>query len=192
MLDTEGWLCVRLEDGTFESVNQYQYTSRAIPGGEPTCLDEEMNVFICVPPGTESGATTELTLVVRPRNNPSAVQRCVTTYRVVYPGITPVDPPHTPSRFALHAAFPNPFNPSTEITFELPGDASLQHVTSLQIFDVHGQFVRTLVDGVRGAGRHTVDWDGRDEMGRRASAGVYVYVLEAAGQRASEKMVMLK
>ncbi|MEZ4387822.1 MAG: VWA domain-containing protein [Candidatus Krumholzibacteriia bacterium] len=192
MQDGEGWLCVRLDDGTFESVGQYQYTSGAIPGGEPTCLDDEMNVFVCVPPGATTGQTTELTLVVRPQNNPAAVRRCVTVYRVVNPGLTPVDPPHTPSRFALHAAFPNPFNPSTEISFELPGDAGQQHVTVLQIFDVRGTLVRTLVDGVRGPGRHTVAWDGRDETGRRASAGVYVYVLEAAGQRASEKMVMLK
>ena len=81
------------------------------------------------------------------------------------------------------ACFPNPFNPATEIRFALP-EAS--HVT-IDIYNVMGQKVTTLVDEHRDAGRHTVRWDGS-----YAASGVYFYRIEAGSFVESRKMILLK
>lgn len=83
---------------------------------------------------------------------------------------------------------PNPFNPSTTISFELPSPA---HAV-LEIFDVHGRIVRTLADKTFPAGHHSVEWDGRNANGRAAGSGVYFYRLRAAGRSEAKKMVILK
>ena len=76
-------------------------------------------------------------------------------------------PPH-PAAPRLHGA-PNPFREGTTLTIELvrPGAATLR------IHDAGGRLVRTLADGPRGAGRHSIRWDGRDAAGRPVAAGVY-------------------
>ncbi|MDZ7338423.1 MAG: carboxypeptidase regulatory-like domain-containing protein [candidate division KSB1 bacterium] len=87
-----------------------------------------------------------------------------------------------PQTFALVGAFPNPFNPSTEVRFELPGAAEV----SIIIYNVLGQPVRTVFQGVLEAGRHAVTWDGRDQRGVSLASGVYLCRLEAqtpSGQR---------
>jgi serine protease len=78
---------------------------------------------------------------------------------------------------------PNPFNPMTEIAFNLPGGA---HV-SLKVYDVRGQVVAVLVDRTLGAGIHTELWDGRGHP-----SGVYFYRLEAGAFTETRKMIMLK
>ncbi len=83
---------------------------------------------------------------------------------------------------------PNPFNPSTTIAFTVPRDAEV----SLRVFDVRGRLVRTLVDGVRPAGQHTVDWDGRDDRGAGAASGVYLYQLQVGDETRHRRMLMVK
>jgi beta-glucanase (GH16 family) len=92
-------------------------------------------------------------------------------------------------RFTLHPAFPNPFNPATTIAYDLASPATVR----LAVFDVAGQRVKTLVAGARkGAGRHEVTWNGRDDAGRLAPAGVYFYRLEADGLSSTRRMTLLK
>ena len=93
-----------------------------------------------------------------------------------------------PIAFALHANWPNPFNPETTIAFDLPQAGGV----ALQIFDVLGQSVRTLVAESLPAGRHQLVWNGRDESGARVSSGVYVYRLQAAQQVHARRMLLLK
>jgi hypothetical protein len=92
------------------------------------------------------------------------------------------------STFALGQNAPNPFNPATMISFDLPTRGRV----SLQVFDVQGRFVATLADRVFSAGRHQVNWDGTDEHGQRVASGVYFYRLSTTGQVESRKMVVLK
>lgn len=86
-----------------------------------------------------------------------------------------------PDGFALAQNQPNPFNPSTEIAFTLaaPGDVRLE------IFNSLGRRVRTLVEGQRAAGAHTITWDGRDENGRTVPSGTYLYRLSAGHETLS-------
>ncbi len=94
-----------------------------------------------------------------------------------------------PAAFRLLGAAPNPLNPTTTIVFELPAAATVD----LAIYDAAGRRVRELVAGVRlGPGRHGLAWDGRDDAGRTAPAGVYVYRLRAGPERAGGRMVLVK
>jgi hypothetical protein len=83
---------------------------------------------------------------------------------------------------------PNPFNPRTTITFELEE----LHVARLQVFDLRGRLVRTLVSGELAGGLHHVVWDGRDRWGRSASAGVFFYRLDAGGLTSTGRMTLVK
>jgi hypothetical protein len=97
---------------------------------------------------------------------------------MTYTGGQPVAVPLAPASFALAAPTPNPSRRGgTTLAFALPSAA----VTRLALYDVRGRLVRTLVDGPRPAGPAFVDWDGRDESGRAATAGIYFARLDATG-----------
>jgi len=93
-----------------------------------------------------------------------------------------------PVKFSLHPAFPNPFNPITNIRYDLPEASYID----LRVFDLAGREVRTLVRGFDHAGEKSVVWDAKDNNGRSVSAGVYIYRLETAGQVQSQKLILLK
>lgn len=94
-----------------------------------------------------------------------------------------------PARYALHFNDPNPFNPSTNIRFDVPAPGGL---VRLSIYDIKGRRVRQLVDRHLDAGRHRVVWDGTSDRGGRAPSGVYFSRLEAYDYRASRKMVLVE
>lgn len=93
-----------------------------------------------------------------------------------------------PASMALRQNYPNPFNPSTTISYYLPQNAAVR----LTVYDAAGQAVRTLVNRQQAAGEHPVSWDGRDDAGRAASSGVYLYRLEASSQVVSRKMLLVR
>lgn len=98
-------------------------------------------------------------------------------------GITP-----TPLATSLLQNRPNPFAPVTEIEFTL---ARAGHVR-LEIFDVHGRLVTTLVDETVGADLNRAAWNGEDARGRRVGSGVYFYRLTTRGGTQTRKMVLLR
>ncbi|MBM4116478.1 T9SS type A sorting domain-containing protein [bacterium] len=93
-----------------------------------------------------------------------------------------------PARTALAGAYPNPFNPSTAIRFALAQPERVH----LEVFDLGGRRVRTLVDGPLPAAQHEAIWDGADAVGHRLPSGVYFARLVAGDYRASAKLVLLK
>ena len=93
-----------------------------------------------------------------------------------------------PRAFALHGNMPNPFNPSTTIRFELPQAAGVQ----LEVYDLLGQKIRTLVDASLSAGVHSAVWDGRDGRGQTLGNGVYFYRLQAGEYAQMRRMMLLK
>jgi hypothetical protein len=106
---------------------------------------------------------------------------------VLVAGVTATDP--APGRRVhLSGARPNPFNPSTQILFEIPGS---MHV-SLVIYDVAGRMVRELVDERREAGSHTVRWNGADASGRPVSSGVYYARLSAGNVTQSRPLTLVR
>jgi hypothetical protein len=93
-----------------------------------------------------------------------------------------------PTAFALYANYPNPFNPTTNISFALPVDSKV----SLKLYNVAGQLVRTLVNETMPAGTHTVTWDGNNSNGEKVASGIYFYKLNAGDFSKTMKMVMTK
>jgi len=94
----------------------------------------------------------------------------------------------TPLQYALHANYPNPFNPSTTICYSL---IDAQH-TKLTVFNAIGQTIRTLVNEPQTAGIHTVQWDSRNSLGEQVSSGVYFYRLEAGTYVKTKRMMLIE
>jgi hypothetical protein len=95
-----------------------------------------------------------------------------------------------PTAFALAQNVPNPFNPSTTIRFSIPNRRDAK--VALVIYNTMGQRVRTLVDGTMDSGVHSVVWDGRDGLGRKVGAGVYLLQMEAGDFVEVRKMVLIR
>ena len=92
-----------------------------------------------------------------------------------------------PQGFALGHNYPNPFNPSTVIPYQLPAATYVR----LDVFNVLGQHVATLVDAARPAGFHTAQWDATDAAGQAMAAGVYFYRLTVGGGQQTQRMVLI-
>ena len=95
----------------------------------------------------------------------------------------------TPSTFALHQNIPNPFNPTTTITYDVAAGGA--HV-SIAVYDAAGRLVRMLVAEQQSAGSHGVVWDGRNDAGATVSSGVYFYRMTSGKFTQSRRMVLLK
>ena len=93
-----------------------------------------------------------------------------------------------PAAFRVEQNFPNPFNPQTTIRFALPARAR----TTVNVFDVAGRHVRTLVDEDLDAQVHQVIWAGDDAQGKPVAAGVYFYEVAGGGHRAVGRMALVK
>jgi hypothetical protein len=93
-----------------------------------------------------------------------------------------------PNRFGLKQNYPNPFNPTTEIAFTLDQTADV----NLSIYNMLGQKVRTLTNGSKNAGTHTLQWNGLDEMGQNVSTGIYLYRLTSGSKSITKKMAFMK
>jgi hypothetical protein len=115
------------------------------------------------------------------------------TVRLLYKslGWTPLDVEELeglPKEFALDQNYPNPFNPSTVIRFALPQEEFVR----LDVYDITGSLVKTLVDQTLRAGTMEVTWDGSNRTGAKVASGVYLYRLQAGDFTSIKKMVMLK
>jgi len=91
-------------------------------------------------------------------------------------------------RFVLKDNYPNPFNPLTLISYELPSD----RLVNITIHDMMGKKVKTLVNGLQTAGYKSIKWDATNDRNEPVSAGVYLYTIEAGDYSQTKKMVLLK
>jgi hypothetical protein len=103
-------------------------------------------------------------------------------------GVIGVEEVVTPKMLALHQNSPNPFNPMTTINYEVPAKGDVR----VEVFNVSGQLVRTLVNELKAPGLHSVRWDGTTEAGVAVASGSYYYKVIAGGQELVRKMTLLK
>lgn len=98
------------------------------------------------------------------------------------------DPGTVPRSYGLSQNYPNPFNPETTISYSVKEAGKVK----IKIYNMHGQRVRTLVNGERPIGEYTITWDGKNERGDRVASGTYLYQLEIGDFHSTRKMVILK
>ena len=115
---------------------------------------------------------------------------------VTHPGDPNDSPPVTsidefaeiPNKFELNNNYPNPFNPSTNISFSIAKNSNVR----LDIFNSLGEHVRTLVDQNYESGNYTTIWNARDDFGYKVNSGIYIYRLSANNFVQSRRMVLVK
>jgi flagellar hook assembly protein FlgD len=100
--------------------------------------------------------------------------------------------PILPGSFNLSQNYPNPFNPVTNIQFDIPAHENGGIQVQLNIYNVVGQLIRTLVDETKFPGQYIAQWDGRNETGEKVPSGVYFYTLTANKFKETRKMILLK
>ena len=94
-----------------------------------------------------------------------------------------------PTQFALHQNYPNPFNPSTQILFDVPEGAEL---VRLNIYNILGKKVSTLLNNVMSPGKHKIEWNAKDDEGNPVASGIYFYELSSSSFTARKKMLLIR
>jgi hypothetical protein len=93
-----------------------------------------------------------------------------------------------PLQFFLSENYPNPFNPTTTIEYQIPKKTTV----NIKIYNLMGQEVLTLVNEEKNTGLYSVNWDGKDNYGRMVPSGVYMYQMQAGTFFDVKKMILLK
>ncbi len=97
-------------------------------------------------------------------------------------------PPYIPQQFTLIQNYPNPFNGITTITFESPGRETVE----LRVFNILGQYIKTLYQGRPSVGAHILTWDGTNAQGIHVATGVYFIFLKTSSTITAKKMLYFK
>ncbi|HPV14546.1 MAG TPA: C25 family cysteine peptidase [Candidatus Cloacimonadota bacterium] len=108
--------------------------------------------------------------------------------RLVYEYEIDADDPVACPALSLKPNYPNPFNPSTTISFNLPGNGEVK----LDVFNLKGQRVRRLIDSSLTLGEHSIIFNGLDDHGRPVASGIYLYRLQHDGKTITRKMMLMK
>ncbi len=164
----------------------YAFRGAAIPSDHPFAISTSSSVAT-VPPGTSPASITgNQTLLFTPSTTGTFFYVC--TFHFFFGEITVIDAPTTstgaqasatPSSFAMHPPYPNPFNPSSHISFDLPERSDIQ----LTIVNTLGQEVGTIMQGTYGPGTHRATWNAS------APTGVYYWKLEAASLDSEKRII---
>ncbi|TFG93874.1 MAG: T9SS type A sorting domain-containing protein, partial [Calditrichales bacterium] len=93
-----------------------------------------------------------------------------------------------PTEFGLESVFPNPFNPEATIRYAVPYASQI----TIEIFDILGRKVATVLDQKQSSGWHTVQWNGRNDQHEAVTSGIYIARLKAADQVSTRKMILLR
>ena len=93
-----------------------------------------------------------------------------------------------PTEYALHPAYPNPFNPVTTISYNIPSDGFVD----VTVFDMMGRIVKNLVRSKQSYGYKSIKWNATDNQKQQVPAGVYIYKIEFGKFVANRKMILLK
>ena len=139
------------------------------------------------PVSTKEIDRNEAAYAIQHNRNPF-IDRPDFVLKMFHPELSPVVQPSFPGALVLNQNVPNPFNPSTTISYELAGAGPV----SLQVFDLSGRLVTTVFEGGEEAGRHEKIWLGRDQTDRPVATGVYFYRLRAGGDVETRRMMLVK
>ncbi|MCD6162871.1 MAG: T9SS type A sorting domain-containing protein [candidate division Zixibacteria bacterium] len=175
-----GWISMNLHDGIDFNTGD-KFFATILAGGEGVLMGVESGWLPLCNRGWENTGS------YAPSRDRALQDICIAIECEGRTGIE--DEPNTlPNSFHLNQNYPNPFNANTEIGFSLENTGKV----SLSVYNIAGQKISTLVDGVFNSGLHRVLWDGTSDNGKVVSSGVYFYHLEIGEQSQTKKMVLLK
>ena len=163
----EDWVLVKYDSDGIEEWNLSVDVPANTGTNYPRMMAVDVNENIAV-----TGGAAIATALFNPSGNPTAIG----------------DPVLAPTADYLRAAYPNPFNPRTVLSFRLERPMAV----TLAIYDPAGRHVKTILREHMIEGEHAANWDGADESGRTMPSGVYFARLDAGGKSMSRKLIMLK
>jgi hypothetical protein len=150
-------------------------------------VDNELRVAMAGATPLPSGSVA--TVMVRLKNNEGRINFATDALlNENFQSLGAVEIAAVPTVFALGQNYPNPFNPSTTIKYQIANEANV----SLDVYNLQGQKIRTLVAKEQKAGYYSVVWDGRNEAGQTVSSGLYLYRVQAGSFVATHKMLLIK
>lgn len=133
-------------------------------------------------------STMKMRFVAQDTLNPSIVEAAVDDWTVMgFPTTLDVDGPRATTEFMLQPAWPNPTQGDTNLRFSLSTAGQVE----LRVYDLEGRSIRTLIDGERPPGSHSVSWNGRDDAGKPVASGPYFVRLTRGNQVVSRAVVLL-
>lgn len=137
--------------------------------------------------------TVYLGLGLEQISDPQAAQQIIERTLAWFKEGTSIEPVSEliPNQYQLFQNYPNPFNADTDIRYQIPDDRSPVH-TTLNVYNILGQEVRTLVDEIQEPGHYIVPWNGKDRSGSEVSSGIYFYRIQAGDFTAIKRMVLIK
>jgi len=195
---TTGWIISADTTGTGLVLAYAPSATATIPAGSGTIFTIEYDILRPLAPSLLPMNVAMTLLGVEVQSNTGAmgmqeVDGVVSLDSRVPNGGESVDPGATlPKAFALAQNSPNPFNPSTTISYQVPEDAGAGVQFSLNVYDLRGRLVKTLAEGFKAPGVYQAFWDGSSNNGQKVSSGVYFYRFASDRYNATRKMVMLK
>jgi hypothetical protein len=163
--------------------------------GFPPASDTLLTLYLSIPPESQDRSIQMDTLRLSPANSPIFIK--TSDFSGVVPELVDFgisdevreeQKGSLPNSFALFQNYPNPFNLSTKIEFALVHSG----LVSLNIYDVQGRKVKTLVSQELSAGYKSIFWEGKDDLGKEVSSGVYFYTLKVGDFSETKKLVLLK
>lgn len=178
-INVQGWRIVRRISPNGPDI---LLTPTPVPGRGSGAFGSD-RTYLFVDTTAVEGLTYQYTLTAVAANGLALTAQPEQTQITFIPSNSSGIPP-----FSLHQNYPNPFNPSTQILFDV---RQVSRIT-LDVYNVIGQKVRTLVNGLRGPGQYTESWDGTNGQGRPLSSGVYLYRLTAGTFVSSRKMLLIR
>ena len=165
---------------------------------DPNAGDNSFIQYLAPPPGYRHLYNCVNTYAVNARNNfwnpsgPMYICNANVSPVLIYDPLPRREPPSfglsAPNKIALAKAYPNPFNPTTTISFSL----GARDFTTVRIYNITGQLVSTVFEGQGRMGENTIIWDGRNNFGVPVSTGVYFCLIRTEYEQATVKLTMLK
>ena len=126
-------------------------------------------------------------IIVYPEHNEYVFEEAVIKLTVTEQLSSSIDNP-VPQQFAVYQNYPNPFNPITKLVYDIPEETSV----SVNIYNMMGKVVKTLVNQNENRGRKVVEWDATDNNGNKVSSGMYFYSIQTPEFSQTKKMLLLK
>ncbi|MCK4652892.1 MAG: carboxypeptidase regulatory-like domain-containing protein [Candidatus Cloacimonetes bacterium] len=163
--------------------------SGTVPAGQSLDISVNFDTNELTP---DSTYTTNILIYNNSANSPVEIPVTLHTLTVGVENPTP----QVPGVFALNQNYPNPFNPTTTISFSVAQNAMSgsdgSQFVNLEIYNIKGQKVKTLIDDVLPPGNHSIVWDGKNDNNENVSSGIYFYRITASDFKDTKKCVMLK